>query len=480
MRRQIGTVLTAGLLTWAVALAPGMASAANTYGAPPPTPQIGGSATSGTDGTIEQVRQIVQCGTTMYAVGTFTQVRNANSSTPVNVGNAIAFSPNSKGVYQLTAWNPNVNGTVNTVACAPDGDIYLGGNFTQVGTTAVRNLAKVDPTTGAVNTAFLWNLNPNNTNSPSGQVNHVEVVQGHLLVGGNFPSTKISATKSTPGYLASVNPLTGRDDGYITQAAMAISGTYVYPNVRTNTTKIFNMSVHQFPTGDSAVLMMGVFLSVGGQHHEQMFRLNMPLNATAPTVSAWQPEDLFVHCSTVEPFYAQDAAWSPDGQTIYIANTGFKPFNQPRGNSPRIGPCDSALAYPAEPEQLIPAKVRDFTQLPGTPNSLWTNYTGCDSLYSIAADANTVFVAGHERFIDNPNECDQNSSPPGRNQAGLGEIDPSTGLSQIGPNRGRGLGADDLLRTSTGLWIASDNQANTATCAGKSARMGICFIPITG
>jgi hypothetical protein len=56
-------------------------------------------------------------------------------------------------------------------------------------------------------------------------------------------------------------------------------------------------------------------------------------------------------------------------------------------------------------------------------------------------------------------------------------VEPATGAYQPSANRGRGLGAADLLRTSAGLWIASDNQDNTNTCAGVSGRMGICFLP---
>ena len=62
-------------------------------------------------------------------------------------------------------------------------------------------------------------------------------------------------------------------------------------------------------------------------------------------------------------------------------------------------------------------------------------------------------------------------------QPGLSEVNATNGLYQPGPNRGRGLGAKDLLRTSAGLWIASDNQANTSSCAGVNNRRGICFLP---
>ncbi len=50
-------------------------------------------------------------------------------------------------------------------------------------------------------------------------------------------------------------------------------------------------------------------------------------------------------------------------------------------------------------------------------------------------------------------------------------------------SRGRGLGADDMLLTPTGLWIASDNAQNSDAC-GKTAtgalahgHAGLCFLP---
>ena len=56
-RRLVTTVMAALLTLGGLLLAPGTASAA-VSSTPPATPQIGGSATSGTDGTIEVVRQL--------------------------------------------------------------------------------------------------------------------------------------------------------------------------------------------------------------------------------------------------------------------------------------------------------------------------------------------------------------------------------------------------------------------------------------
>jgi hypothetical protein len=112
------------------------------------------------------------------------------------------------------------------------------------------------------------------------------------------------------------------------------------------------------------------------------------------------------------------------------------------------------------------------------------NYTGCDSLYSAAADNSTVYVGGHERWADNPKGC---------NNAGTGAI-PAPGMTGFTPggslltkaggtagrySRARGHGADDMLRTPAGLWIASDNFDDSVTCGDVTGHAGICFLPST-
>ena len=47
-------------------------------------------------------------------------------------------------------------------------------------------------------------------------------------------------------------------------------------------------------------------------------------------------------------------------------------------------------------------------------------------------------------------------------------------------SRDRGLGADDMLTTSAGLWIASDNQSGSQMCGGAQNLSGICFLPYSG
>ncbi len=104
-------------------------------------------------GSVEQVRQLVQCGNTMYAVGAFTQIKQAAPTiVTVTRNNAFSFSATTG---QLTSWNPNVNGKVDSVALSPDcSTAYLGGAFTQVGGVAKSHLAAVSTATGAVNSGL--------------------------------------------------------------------------------------------------------------------------------------------------------------------------------------------------------------------------------------------------------------------------------------------------------------------------------------
>ncbi len=46
-------------------------------------------------------------------------------------------------------------------------------------------------------------------------------------------------------------------------------------------------------------------------------------------------------------------------------------------------------------------------------------------------------------------------------------------------SRSRGRGADAMLLTSAGLWVASDNFGGSTSCGGQAGYAGICFLPYT-
>jgi hypothetical protein len=400
-----------------------------------------------TTGPTMQIRQLVQCGPTMYAVGTFSSIIKGSATYDRNG----AFSFQATFPFTVTAWNPDVNGRVDTIAFnhGDCGYAYLGGQFTQIGSTSVKNIAKVDTTTGAVMPGF--------ARKASGHVFTITSIHNHLLVGGAF--TGINGSTSAP-YFTSLNPSTGRDDGYL---ALDISGNYVYTDdagrsSTTNATKIYNQQLSPDGTRE---LVEGVFTSIGGQPRRQVAMLD--LGTAQATTSAWYAPEFDSNCAANLPFYAQDAAWAPDGSSIYVGTTGYKPANGPgfSGHEPRAGLCDAMSAFPATPE---------------TVTHQWINYTGCDSVYTAAADASTAYFGGHERWASNPRSCDFG----GRGSVdapGMVGLSPSTGAVTFNPRRDRGLGADDMLITSAGLWIASDNFEGSNMCGGVSNLSGICFMP---
>ena len=191
-------------------------------------------ATSGTDGSVEQVRQLVPCGTTMYAVGLFSSLKQGAGTYARS--NAFSFSATTGAV---TGWSPVVNGQVNSVALSADcSTAYLGGAFTAVNGTPATNIAAVSTATGAVVPGF--------ASSATAKVNTLVMAGGHLLVGGNFTSINGSTKK----YMVSLSPTTGRDDGYVNlghlrQVRLHRPGWPSEPGP--NSTQVFNFSPEPGP-----------------------------------------------------------------------------------------------------------------------------------------------------------------------------------------------------------------------------------------
>ena len=80
----------------------------------------------------------------------------------------------------LDGFNPNANGLVQAFALQPDGKILVGGDFTQIGSTACNYLARLNPD-GTVDQSFAGGVN--------GTVWDIVVLgDGRILIAGNFTS----------------------------------------------------------------------------------------------------------------------------------------------------------------------------------------------------------------------------------------------------------------------------------------------------
>jgi hypothetical protein len=456
------TALTAALLTAGGLLTAGAAASAGRVtpnGAPggpvrthpvTTTPHLAPN-----DNPYQQIRQIVRCRGTMFAVGSFSTIEQGRKSYVRH--NVVSFS--ARPPYPVTSWAPTINGVVDSIAfsggtCA---NAYIGGFFTKINGTSVRDVAEISTSRGAVIKTFAHTADRTvNTlvgiTAPGGR--------RHILAGGDYRS--INGATADP-FMTSLNPVTGKDDGYI---HLNIHGNYVFPGSAPNATKIYNQALSHSGKLD---LVMGDFTSVSSMRRQQIFMLGF--GPRHGRVTGWTspefdgrdgnlPGGYPYQCYTDVAFYVRAAAWSPDDSRIYLANTGYHPWNL-SATGTRTGLCDSASAWPATQKPVL---------------HLWINYTGCDSLYSVAADARTVYFAGHERWSENPQGCDD-AGAGAISAPGIEGLSPTTGALTFNPTRARGVGADDMIITPEGLWIASDNWLNSNMCGKVSNLAGICLLP---
>jgi hypothetical protein len=432
-----------------VASSSGTAFAARPLPSGPPTvtPASGTPALLKITKNPQQIRQLVQCGTRMYAVGSFRRLTQRGHT----IRRENAFSFKAKAPYTVTKWHPRVNGEVNSIAFRGNhcGRAYLGGEFTKVGKRKKTNLAEVTTRKGSVVRRFKA--------KPDLSVETLMVWHNHLLTGGFFTTMSGSAKHA---FFASLRLTNGKDDGYL---SLHISGHYHYKNPKgiptsDNPTRVYNL---QLSHGGTRLLVEGDFKRMAGKSRQQVAMLN--LHRKHATLNHWHPTEFNHKCAVNQPFYAKAGAWSANDKQIFIATTGFAPNSGPGATTSgrRAGLCDAAAAFPAKARKV---------------KHQWVNYAGCDSLFSVAADKHDVYIGGHERWVNNRLACNT-MSPKAKDAQGMAGLSPRNGALVYNPTRARGIGADDMLITRAGLWVASDNFDGADECGGVSGHAGICLLP---
>jgi hypothetical protein len=443
-RAGVITVALAAGSGWFAAAAPAQAAAPARAAA-----TAGGVSTKPADGTpqltaghgkaSETIRQLVKCGNLMYAVGGFKTITQAGHT---HTRNGI-FSFSASAPYTLSKMLVDVNGEVDSIAFTAHrgcSDAYIGGSFTSVHGTRVRNIAEISTSTGAVVKTFGHDANH--------EVDTLVGYKGHLLAGGEFTETNGYGRN----YYASLSPYNGKDDGFL---RLRISGRI--PN---DPSRVYNQ---QLSHSGNLLLAEGNFTSVGGQPRQQIFMLN--LSGSQAKVTGWTSKEFSQHCQARKSFYVHAAAWSPNDSTVYVADTGHDALNRPKGSFPLTGLCDAAAAFPAAQRSV---------------SHNWIEYSGCDSYFSVAADSSAVYVGGHPRWANNPNGCDFAGKGAQRDQGlqglnpGNGTLEKSGGAPLYSSSRND---ADDMVFTSAGLWIASSNRFDSNLCDGVHGHSGICLLP---
>ena len=121
---------------------------------------------------------------------------------------------------EVTAWNPGANGVATVFMTAGD-TLYAGGDFSQVGGQARSGLAALSMTTGAV---LPWNPNANSLVLDMGRTGNKIIIGGNFNHMGNQPRHGVAAVDASTGDLL---PWIAETDNDIVEAVL-VSGNTLY------------------------------------------------------------------------------------------------------------------------------------------------------------------------------------------------------------------------------------------------------------
>ncbi len=159
-----------------------------------------------------------------------------------------------------SAFNPNADDDVDSIALQPDGNILAGGNFSNIGGQARNRIARLDATTGAADS-----FDPH----ANGRVWAMAVqADGKILVGGEFQGAN-SIGGQTRNRIARLDPGTGFADSFD-------------PNANNN---VYAIAIQ----ADGKILVGGNFAggnSIGGQTRWSIARLD----ATTGLADSFDPD----------------------------------------------------------------------------------------------------------------------------------------------------------------------------------------------
>ena len=397
-----------------------------------------------TNGVVYAINQV---GSQIVVGGSFTTVQNHGSTTTLTRNRVLAFDAGTGAVS--TAFAPTFDSTVEAIAAGPTaGTVYVGGAFTNVNGVRSKGIALVDLSTGAQVSGFA-------PAALNGVVYSIARVGTHLLVAGTFSTAGGAAHAG----LVSLNPTTGKVDSWV---GLQFAGHHNYTGASGQANgPVGPRAMAVNPDGTRAVLV-GNFTSVGGQSHDQIAMID--LDGSSVTVDPWTTLKYTATCfSGAFDTYVTDVQYAADGTYFVVTATGGSGTNSDGSNSL----CDSAARWEA---------TSGGAANPVQPT--WVDYTGQDTLWSVAITGSAVYVGGHQRWLNNS----QGHDNPGEGavpRPGLAALDPVSGapLSWNPGRNPRGAGAYALFANSAGLYVGSDTDY-----IGNNTymRRKIAYFPLAG
>ncbi|MBM3676152.1 MAG: hypothetical protein FJW88_14680 [Actinobacteria bacterium] len=297
------------------------------------------------------VGDIEVIGSRVYLAGTFTSIRDAGGA-PVAQGYLAAYDIDS-GRLDL-GFRPAFDGEVTAIEASPDGSaLYAAGRFNSVSGMARRKVAKLDPVSGAVVTAFRADADARAT--------ALAVSTSKVYVGGFFSTVK----GATAGRLAALDPVTGAvDAGFALPVTGGIGAA--------GALKVVELAL---TTDEATLLVVHTGRQVGG-----LDRVGVALvDTAAKAVRPWQTSLFADNLSRVGGVVRlADGDIAPDDSYfVVVSGSGG---DRPPSN-------DTAMAFPTTGGAGV--------------EPLWVS-RHFDSVFAVAISETAVYVGGHFRWQEAP------------------------------------------------------------------------------
>ncbi len=384
---------------------------------------------------------VAQVGNSMVVGGEFTQVAPSSGSPTLNRTSVFAFSAINGAIN--TNFGPSVsNGQVRAVEPGPVANtVYVAGSFQGVNGVS-RKIVLIDVTTGQ--------LVPGFTAPPmNGAVNDVQLVGNRLFVGGVFTSVGGQPHNG----LVSLNATTGARENFLSVSLTENQNYTGQPGQAQAPVGAKDIAVT--PQGDQ-LAVIGNFRKADGLERRQMVLIDLT-GPTAVVRSDWRTNRLAQACfSNAFDTYVRGVDSSPDGSYFLVGATG----------GPNPGSlCDTVTRWE------VATTGQDV-------QPTWIDDTGGDTILSVTSSGAAVYAGGHQRWMNNAGGRDF-PAPGSVPRPGLGALDANNGVPLAwNPGRSpRGVGAEAVYVTQTGLWVGSDTEQ---IGHWKYRRPRIAFFPVAG
>ncbi|MEV4757169.1 delta-60 repeat domain-containing protein [Micromonospora sp. NPDC049559] len=328
-----------------------------------------------------EVRAFAQIGNTVYVGGTFTQIRTAADPTWISRAYLFGYDRGSGNI--VTGFAPVLDGAVNALVASPDGKLIVGGAFKTVNGVSRKNLVELDPMSGA--TVASWTAH-----SDGGNIRAMKLHGGNLYLGGAF--NWLNGVERHG--VARINATSGAlDTGFVVDATGGRNGVAPY---------VWTLDVS--PDGGTLVIG-GNFTVVNGVSRNQIALLEL---AGTPTVANWSTTRYVPPCAAPATFthYVQEVDFSDDGDYFVVGSNG--------GAGWPAAYCDVLVRFETGTRGA---------NLDGT----WVDFTGNDTITSIEATDDVIYLGGHFRWLNNPNGMD-NAGAGAVDRLGIGAVDPNNGM----------------------------------------------------